>query len=283
MSHVFPRDQRGRGRGEARDPRWWRRRSLLVPTTLLGLLVPACAVVPPAPVGVRPAEPARARFEVGRDAFAFPNLVRAEHPDGREVFANYCIIMARAASQFFRFARFAPDEPPVTPEVYTRLTREVTAIAPWAPPRTQGERVVIPGYPDLHAFSRAEEPAIKAAFGSNVLSMVHWRTWRVGVAFSPEHQRGLALELVRELEAGRPAPLMITNFPHADLLNHAVLVYDYRRQTAVVEFLAYDPNDPGSPLSLHFDPATRGFWVEPLTYSPPGRIRAFRLYTSPLF
>lgn len=250
---------------------------------LLGLLVTACASVPPAPVAVHPAEPARARFEVTRDAFAFPNLVRAEQPDRREVFANYCLIMARAASQFFRFARFAPAEPPVTPEEYTRLTREVTGIAPWAPPRTQGERVVIPGYADLHAFSRAEERAIKAAFGSNVLSMVHWRTWRVGLAFSPEHQHGLALELVRELEAGRPAPLMITNFPHADLLNHAVLVYDYRRQAAVVEFLAYDPNDPGGPLSLHFDPATRAFWVEPLAYSPPGRIRAFRLYTSPLF
>ena len=50
-----------------------------------------------------------------------------------------------------------------------------------------------------------------------------------------------------------------------------------------MEFLAYDPNDPGSPFALYYDDASRAFWVGPLTYSPPGRVRAFRLYTSPLF
>ena len=50
-----------------------------------------------------------------------------------------------------------------------------------------------------------------------------------------------------------------------------------------IEFLAYDPNDPGTPFPLYYDDASRAFWVGPLTYSPPGRVRAFRLYTSPLF
>ena len=109
---------------------------------------------------------------------------------------------------------------------------------------------------------------------------MHWRTWRVGVRLSPDHQRGVAEELVREMDARRPAPLMITNFPDADLLNHAVLVYDYRRRSGMVEFLAYDPNDPGTPLGIHFDPATFGFWVGESPYSPPGiflRVPALRL------
>jgi hypothetical protein len=76
---------------------------------------------------------------------------------------------------------------------------------------------------------------------------------------------------------------MITNYPDADLLNHAVLVYGYRDEAGVSEFLAYDPNDPGSPFGLFFDRTASGFSVPPLTYSPPGRIRAFRLYTSVLF
>lgn len=250
---------------------------------LLGLLLSACAT---APVGTGEDLSARGpgtAFDVARDGFAFANLVRAENPARNGAFANYCLIMARAASQFFRAARFAPAAPAVAPDEYTRLTRRVLATPPWDEPRELAERVVIPGYPSLAAFSRDQEAAIKAAFGSNVLSMAHWRTWRVAVAFSPEHQASLARELVREAHAGRPAPLMLTNFPDPDLLNHAVLVYGYRQHTDSVEFLAYDPNDPGNPLDLHFDHATRGFWVGPLTYSPPGRIRAFRLYTSPLF
>ena len=51
----------------------------------------------------------------------------------------------------------------------------------------------------------------------------------------------------------------------------------------LAQFLAYDPNDPGTPVSLYFDRTTQSFSVPPLTYSPPGRVRAFRLYTSPLF
>ena len=115
--------------------------------------------------------------------------------------------------------------------------------------------------------------------------MFHWRTWRVGVDFPAAHQERLARELVGEVEARRPAPLMITNFPHEDLLNHAVLVYGAAGRLAEqgMDFLAYDPNDPGSPFTLYYDDASRAFWVGPLTYSPPGRVRAFRLYTSPLF
>ena len=35
--------------------------------------------------------------------------------------------------------------------------------------------------------------------------------------------------------------------------------------------------------TLYYDDESRAFWVGPLTYNPPGRVRAFRLYTSPLF
>jgi hypothetical protein len=245
----------------------------------LGLLAAACAAAPPADASAT----GRGRFDLEHDAFAFANLVRAERPGWNDGFANYCLIIARSASQFYRFTRFAPDQPPASPETYDRLVREVLARSPWAPPAASADRVVIPGYADLHAFSAAQERLIKAAFGSNVLSMMHWRTWRVGVDFPPEHQERVAQELLVEVEADRPVPLMITNFPHEDLLNHSVLVYDHRPAPQGIDFLAYDPNDPGSPLTLYYDGAARAFWVGPLTYSPPGRVRAFRLYTSPLF
>jgi len=37
-------------------------------------------------------------------------LSRAERPGWNDAFANYCLVLARAASQFYRFARFAPDQ-----------------------------------------------------------------------------------------------------------------------------------------------------------------------------
>src|SRR5437867_6828597 len=91
MSRISPQHGRGRGRGDARDPdagRRLRRRSSLLPTTLLGLLLTACAPAPLARVADDPPGP---RFDVGRDTFAFPNLVRAERPGWNDAFANYCI------------------------------------------------------------------------------------------------------------------------------------------------------------------------------------------------
>jgi hypothetical protein len=280
MARVTPAE-RGRGRGDrpgSGRPRFF---SWLVPAILSGLLLSGCATG--ALDGPTPANRVdRPAFEVGRDTFAFPNLVRSHHPERHVDFANYCILMARAASQFFRFARFAPAEPPVSEAEYARRIGEVMRISAWAAPRPDAERVVIPGYPSLFEFSRAHEATLKASFGSNILSMVHWRTWRAGFPLAAAHQERVARQLRAELDAGRPAPVMITNFPDPDVLNHAVLVYEYRLRSGALEFLAYDPNDPASPLGLHFDPLTRGFWVEPLPYSPPGRVRAFRLYTSPL-
>ena len=276
MAYPCRADGRGRPRPDARR---CRPVTALGVATALGLLATGCASVP----SVGEPTAARTRFELERDAFAFANLVRAERPGWNDAFANYCLVLARAASQFYRFARFAPDQPAVSPEEYDRLVRLVLARAPWAPPLAEAARVIIPGYADLRSFSSAHEGVVKGTLGSNVLSMLHWRTWRVGVDFSPEHQERLARALVGEVEAGRPVPLMITNFPHEDLLNHAVLVYAHRPAQQGTDFLAYDPNDPGSPFTLYYDRGARAFWVAPLTYSPPGRVRAFRLYTSLLF
>jgi hypothetical protein len=277
MVCEYPTGERGRARGGRLGPRSARSAGL----TLLALLLSACASTPTAGGPVAPAP--RAGFDFHRDTFAFPNIVGAQHPDRAEPFTNYCLIMTRAASQFFRFARFAPDQPPLSDAEYTRRIRDLIGISPWEAPRPAEQRVVVPGYPDLRSLSGAREAAVKAAFEWPIPGMTHLRVWRMAWPLGRGHQHRLAGELSAELDRGWPVPVMITNHPEMDLLSHAVLVYGYRRATRVVEFLAYDPNDAGTPLTLQFDPESRAFWVEPLPYGPPGRVRAFRIYTSPLF
>ena len=52
----------------------------------------------------------------------------------------------------------------------------------------------------------------------------------------------------------------------------------HREGVLILHVKTLGPSDPYPPYA-----ATRAFWVGPLTYSPAGRVRAFRLYTSPLF
>ena len=114
-----------RGRPGALRPRralGWPRAAVAA----LGLGLAACA--PALTSGWT--DPAARRFDFDRDTFAFANMVRAEHPGRADVFANYCIVMARAATQFFRFARFAPDRVPLAAGAYTGLVQQVWAIDP---------------------------------------------------------------------------------------------------------------------------------------------------------
>src|SRR5262249_48215533 len=153
--------------------------------------------------------------------------------------------------------------PAATDAEYTRLTAEVMRLPAWEDPWPTDRRIVIPGYADLHALSRAREAAVKAAFDSSLLSMLHWRTWRTAPPQWAEPEAGLARELTGEVQAGRTVPLMLSTFPVEDSLTHAVLVYDSRPGGQAVESLAYAPNAPANPLGLPFAPASRGFWVEP--------------------
>src|SRR6266487_294031 len=67
----------------------------------------------------RPRSGAALRF--GVDTFAFRNDIRWKNPGKTDMYAHYCFVMARAVTQFQRFARFAPELPRVEPSEYTRL------------------------------------------------------------------------------------------------------------------------------------------------------------------
>jgi hypothetical protein len=218
-------------------------------------------------------------FSFGSDTFAFPNLVRAHHPDDEDLYANYCFVLARGLRQFRAFARFDPDAPRLSPEAYADRVREIAGRPPCEPAARADERIVIPGYVSLREFSRAEESAVKAGLGGRLWTVLHWTNWRVTMPVTRAHQAGVAREILDELAAGRLVQLLVTNWPKHEL-NHTVVAYAYQAVPAGVELVVWDPNEPDRPGAITFDTTSGRFLATRLFDTDPGVIRAFRMYYS---
>jgi hypothetical protein len=240
-----------------------------------------CVSAPALDVALRAPVP-EPTIRFGVDTFAFANENRFKYRGKADLYANWCFVMARAITQFQRFARFDPAASPLTPDGYTERVRRVTERPPWHDALPPDERVVIPGYGSLYELSRAQERAVKAGLTGRILSWLHWTNWRVVYPMPSAQQEAVARETVAELQAGRLVQWLITNLPTIDL-NHTVVVYGYRADDpGVIDFTLYDPNDSASPGTVRFDVRARQFWATRLYDHEVGVIRAFRMYHSPL-
>jgi hypothetical protein len=221
------------------------------------------------------------RFNV--DTFAFRNDSRIHDRGKPDLYASWCFVLARAVTQFLRFARFDGAAPRLQPAAYTALVQQVVAHRPWREPLPGPARVAIPGFASLYELSRAEEQAVKAGLGPRFWGLVHPTTWRIVYPSRRSAQFRLVVTTMKEIRAGRPVQFLISDFPRIRL-NHAVLAYDYRIATAdTIEFLVYDPNDPTTPGIVAFDRRTARFRPAPLTGVAVPAFRVFRMYYSPLF
>ena len=236
---------------------------------------------PPLDVALRRTPPAPA-IRFGVDTLAFANENRTIYRGKPDLYPGWCFVMARAVTQFYRFARFDPTASRLTADEYTARVREITARAPWRDPLPPNERIVIPGYAALNECSRSEERAVKAGLSARLWSWIHWTNWRVAYPMLAAQQEGVARETVAELQSGRAVQWLITNFPTIEL-NHTVVVYAYHVDDEQrIDFSVYDPNDPGVPGSIRFDARARRFWATRVYNTSVGPIRAFRMYFSPL-
>ncbi len=248
----------------------------------VALLTTACALGPltPAPLdGAGGEEVAAPAFSFAADTFAFPNEIRARHPDVDGLYANYCFVLAKAIRQFNQAARFDPARPKLDHAGYAALVRRVAARAPWEAPLPPAERVVIPGYASLRAFSRAEEAAVKEGLGGRRWTLWHWTNWRVAFLVTRAHQENVAREIVGELRAGRLVQLLVTNWPTPEL-NHTVVAFGAHDTAGGIDFSVWDPNDPAAPGVISWRREERRFWATRVYDTEPGPIRAFRMYMS---
>jgi len=256
----------------------------LVALVLLGALV-SCAAGPARP-------PGRARFAFPDDAFAFANITVWEYdvdaasgsimwrprqppPD----FSLRCGTMARLARQFWANARFDPSAPAADAATYERLVGELIDSDPRRPARTP---VVIPGYPNLHAFSAAHRELLVRAMAGPWQSYLQRGNWRMIFPFTPSQQRAQAEQLLVDLARGWPPVVHVLRYPRTTI-NHMVLVYDAEETTTEIQFHAYDPNDAEKTILLTWDRAARLFSYSTTPYFPGGSVKAYEVYDGPLY
>ncbi|PTY01680.1 hypothetical protein DB346_11655 [Verrucomicrobia bacterium LW23] len=218
----------------------------------------------------------------------------AARPAGAESYNRRCFVMSRGVMQFWKFARFEPSRPKVSEKEYAALVRRVARISVWRNALPRGERIVIPGYANLRAFSAAQGRAIRANLGLGWPT--YFRPGNLALPFKPSaaDQRRLAAELRAQLGRGEPAILWLANFPSLNI-NHAVIAYsvkDLRKGGTTsaatprdFQLAIYDPNlDPtapgAAPTLLRWNSAHGTFSFSKTFYFPGGPVSVRHVFTS---
>jgi len=264
----------------SRSERW-----IAVLTVFLALVLCGCA-------GSRAREASFARpFVFGEDTFAYRNdLVwvyyrdpgtgefchtnRVPKPD----YTHHCFPVARSARQFFQHARFDPTQPVADEATYRRLIRHVVSTSP----RTllpERERIVIPGYTNLFAFSRAQERLLKEECGGAWQSYFQRGHWRMIFPFSGRSQVKMVEQLRESIRRNRPPVIHIARFPSLTI-NHALVLFGESETEGEVEFAVYDPYDPTKPSVLTFKKAERQFYYPANDYFVGGKADVYEIYCS---
>ena len=228
-------------------------------------------------------------FELQRDTFGFSNDTAWQygvdekgklHISQRQVpaeFSHRCFVLGRGVLQFWQFARFEPAQPRVSREEYRRLLKQVCRIPVWsAGPR---EKIVIPGYRDLHDFSLAYEGLLKENLGN--WWPTYWRVgnWRMAMGHPRPGQAAAARWLADSVDHGRLRAIYLARFPS---MNHVVIPYAMDREAGGnLSFRVYDPNYPSQPSWVFYRASERSFEFEPRWYFPGGRVNVMRIYISP--
>lgn len=235
------------------------------------------------------APPAPFRFPA--DTFAFANetvweyhvdpvtgAARWHRREPPPAFALRCGNMARAARQFHVHARFAADEPALTATDYRPLVAAVLR----RDPRRQiagGERIVIPGFADLRAFSATHPALLQDALEGPWHSYVQRGNWRMIFPFTPAHQDATARELAAEVRAGRVPIVHVLRYPRLTI-NHMVLLFAVDDDENEVRFQVYDPNTADAPIVLRYDRAGRVFRYPRTPYFGGGPVKVYEVYDS---
>jgi len=256
--------------------------SSLLASLLVGLGCASPSSVEPGPAFVFPDE-----------SFAFANELLAAYEPGpdsrlrmvpREVPAEYgqnCVAMIRAARLFHAHARFDASLPRASEAVYRERIEAVLASDPRRK-RPVVDPILIPGYPNLYAFSQGEETLLQGLVDDRWGGYFQRGHWRMILPFSRAQQARSAESLLGAVRRGDPPVVHVVRFPKIDI-NHMVLVYGAEETPDSIFFDFYDPNYPGDHLRMRYDRARRTFEFERNDFFAGGPVRAYEVYDGPIY
>src|ERR1035437_1699030 len=237
----------------------------------------------------------RARsFQFERDTFTFANeliwqyrfdpktgAMTVSPNDPPPTYSHRCFVVVRSARQFFYHARFEPDASAADPAVYRRLIRQVVSRSPRRPSAAT-ERILIPGYDCLRAFSQAHEPLLKAECGGPWQSYFVRSHWRMVFMIPAWHQERMAGQLAQRVRQGAVPTVHLFRFPRITI-NHGIALFGLPETEGDIQFEAYDPNIPAHPVKLIYDRALRRFCFPPTCYWAGGRVSVVEIFRGGLY
>lgn len=228
-------------------------------------------------------------FQFERDTFAFPHeLVWKYHFDPRTgamtagkadpppSYYHRCFVMVRAVRQFFYHARFDPNLPAADTATYQKLIRDVVS-RDVRKPCGDEERVTIPGFDGLRAFSRAHEPLLKGGCGAAWESYFLRSHWRMIFPVMPWHAAWMAKKLKASLPRRILTLVHLWRFPHITI-NHGIALYGYTESEQGIEFEGYDPNIPEQPVKLVYERKRWRFTFAASRYWGGGPLKVMEIY-----
>lgn len=233
--------------------------------------------------------PATRAFDFERDTFAYPHeLVWKYHFDdaGRMTvqksdpppsYYHRCFVMVRTTRQFFYHASFKPELPPTDTETYQRLIRDIIA-RNVRQPCAEAERIVIPGFDGLRAFSRVYESLLKAGCGKPWESYFLRSHWRMIFPTPPWYRKWMVEKIKDSLPKRGLTLVHLFRFPRITI-NHGIVLYGFSELEQQVEFEGYDPNIPENPVKLVYEKGTHQFTFAANRYWGGGPLKVMEIFS----
>ena len=233
-------------------------------------------------------------FQFERDTFAFAHelvweyrcdaatgamtTVRANPPP---TYYHRCFVMVRSVRQFLYHARFDPAAPAPDADACRGIIRSIVSRSPRRV-SAAADRVAVPGYAGLRAFSQAWEPLLKAGCGAAWESYCLRSHWRIVYPVSRRHQQQTAQRLEQSVGDGGTPIVHLFRFPQITI-NHGIMLFAAAAANGECRFQAYDPNIPAHPVELIYRPTERTFYFPRNHYWAGGRLQVMEIYRNWLY
>jgi len=221
------------------------------------------------------------------DTFAFKNETVWNYVGGavqpetdetrRRQYTQRCFVLSRSVVQFWKFARFEPGLPPLATRALADRIRQVTGRSVWLPALAPGDRIVIPGYHNLHEASARMAYVFQANLGLGWPFYFRVGNGVIALWVTRALEDRLNGEIFQDLQMNTPTILWVYRFPSLKM-NHIVVVYSGTHDARGYHYHVYDPNYRDRFSHLEYDPQTRTFSFQKVYFFKGGPVTVRSIY-----